>query len=78
MVDAQVGNLRGFVDKRVTQGDDGGNLGTIDTSTSYNTVENAVARLIAIGGVYTAAYVRSLTYNDVIYALRLNDDAAGI
>lgn len=78
MADAQVGNRFGYVDKRLTQGNDGDQLGTADTAVTYNTVENLRARLIAIGGVYTAAYVNSMTVNDMVYAVRLSDDAAGI
>ena len=36
------------------------------------------ARLAAIGGVFTTAYIQTMTYNDKIYALRVNDEAAGI
>lgn len=35
-------------------------------------------RLLAIGGVYTAAYVQILSDNDKVYALRVNDEGAGI
>lgn len=77
-MEVQIGTKFGFVDKRAVQGDDGGLLGTTDTATTYNSVENMRARLIAIGGVYTAAYVNSMTDNDCVYALRLSDDAAGI
>ena len=30
------------------------------------------ARLIAIGGVFTAAYVDLLSYNDMVYALKIS------
>lgn len=79
MADAQVGQVSlNYVDKRLTQGNDGDLLGTKDTGSNYNTVENLRARLIAIGGVYTATYVNSMTVNDMVYAVRLSDDAAGI
>ncbi len=78
-MDAQVGNVASsYVDKRLTQGDDGGNLGTKDTGANYNTVENLRARLVAIGGAYTTERINAMTVNDAIYAVRLNDDLAGI
>ena len=37
------------------------------------------ARLTAISGtLYTAAYLRTISLNDKIYALRMNDDNASI
>jgi hypothetical protein len=49
-------------------------------TTPANYVSNATldARLIAIGGIYTQAYVDSMTQNDKIYAIRVNDDPLSI
>lgn len=77
-MDAQLGTPFGYIDKRMIQGNDGDLLGTADTAVTYNDAENMRARLIAIGGVFTAAYVDSLTFNDCVYALRLADDAGSI
>lgn len=33
------------------------------------------ARLLAIGGVYTQAYIDSMTQNDKVFAIRSNDDS---
>lgn len=43
--------------------------------TAYNDNDSLDARLIAIGGIYTQKYVDSMTQNDKMYAIRLNDDA---
>lgn len=68
----------GFVDKRNVQGAVA-SAGTTDSSANYNNVENLRARLTTINGSYfTAARLNNMTKNDMVYALRLADDAAGI
>lgn len=49
-------------------------------TTPANYVSNASldARLLAIGGVYTQAYIDSMTQNDKIFAVRSNDDPLSI
>lgn len=42
--------------------------------TAFTDNDSLDARLLAIGGVYTQAYIDSMTQNDKIYAIRVNDD----
>lgn len=67
----------GFVDKRRsgTQSDQTP-LGTAGNYASGNAVD---ARLTAISATsYSASRLRQMNINDKVYALRLNDDLAGI
>lgn len=75
MAVAEVEFPLGFVDKRRVQG---GTTSGLGTPANYLSESSIRTRLLAIGGVFTAAYCDSLTKNDMVYALRLNDDAAGI
>ena len=78
MADSVVGGGGGidFVDKRRTQG---AAAGVVGTPANYATVAAMRTRLAAINGTYyTAARLNNMTDNDMVYALRLNDDAAGI
>lgn len=43
--------------------------------TAYNDNDSLDNRLLAIGGIYTQKYVDSMTQNDKMYAIRVNDDA---
>lgn len=77
-------NPLGYVDKRRTFGDLGhanGNptaAGSGDAS-NYASVAGLRARLTAINSTYwTAARLDQSTKNDLVYAVRLADDAAGI
>lgn len=67
----------GFVDKRLSPGQtETQPLGTLANYTTPGAIE---ARLTAISATsYSAARLRQMTLNDKIYALRLNDDVAGI
>lgn len=47
----------------------------IDTPANYQSVSDLDTRLLAIGGIYTQAYLDSLTFNDKVYAVKLNDDS---
>lgn len=74
-----LGVVRGVVDKRQTQ------TGAVPLSTqplatpaNYASEATLRTRLIAIGGVYVTAYIDTMTLNDMVYAVRLSDDAAGI
>ena len=75
---AQVAGLDalGFVDKRRTQGATSGSVGT---PANYADVGALRSRLNTINStLYSAANLDKMTANDMVYAVRLNDDAAGI
>lgn len=52
--------------------------GTIATPANYASNASLDARLLAIGGVYTQKYIDSMTQNDKIYAVRVNDDTLSV
>lgn len=69
-------NELGFVDIRRTQSSTSGVLGTFS---NYQDVATLRSRLSTIDAAYyTATMLDSMTKNDMVYAVRLNDDAAGI
>jgi len=65
--------LNSVVDKRRGRGQAASALATPGNYVSLATLE---ARLLAIG--LTQAKINQMTLNDMIYAVRVNDDAAGI
>lgn len=66
----------GFTDKRSTQAQTTLPVGTV---ANYATVNAMRTRLAAINGAYfTTARLNAMNENDLTYALRLADDAAGI
>lgn len=68
-----------WADARRTQTDvapTGG--GAIVTPGNYVSNATLDARLLAIGGIYTQRYIDSMTQNDKIYAIRVNDDTLSI
>ena len=65
--------VNSVVDKRRGRGQAASALGTPLNYTSLATLE---ARLLAIG--YTQARVNQMGMNDMIYAVRVSDDSAGI
>jgi hypothetical protein len=66
----------GFTDKRVGRGVTANPLAT---PLNYTGVAVLEARLAAINaGYYTAARLAQMTENDMVYATRLADDAAGV
>jgi hypothetical protein len=78
MADAMVGPDidTNWTDKRQVQGAAATQIGT---PANYGSVTAMKARLTAISGTsYTAARLNTMTVNDLIYAIRLNDDTAGI
>jgi hypothetical protein len=76
MANANLGVVRSVVDKRQTQGLD---TQQIATPANYASVAAMRTRLNAISATsYSATRLDSMTVNDMVYALRLNDDAAGI
>lgn len=86
MADIERENPLGYVDKRRNnKGQDAGNTngnpvaaGTSDAS-NYASVAGLRARLAAVNGTYyTATRLNLMTKNDMVYAVRLADDAAGV
>lgn len=78
MAQADIKNERGFVDKRRTQGQTA-NQHSSTFTTNTRDVTAMRTRLTAINGsLYTAAYLDKMTENDMLYALRVADEAAGI
>jgi len=76
MAQAETENPLGLTDKRKTQGST-----THPTGTEANYVDVAAlrARLTTINAAYyTAAVLNLMTKNDMVYAVRVADDAAGI
>lgn len=76
MADTEKENVIGFVDKRRTQS-------TINTAISnptlYSSVDGLRFRLNqALPALYTSTLLNTMTKNDMVYALRTLDDAAGI
>lgn len=47
----------------------------LGTPANYQSSSDIDTRLIAVGGIYTQAYLDTLTFNDKVYALKLNDDS---
>lgn len=45
------------------------------TPANYQSSADIDTRLLAIGGIYTQLYLDTLTFNDKVYALKLNDDS---
>ncbi len=75
MADSDIENPFGFVDRRDTQGaaNQPGNL----ASFRYTAVALLRQELAARSGYYTTARLNEMTKNDMIFALRTFDDAAG-
>lgn len=78
MANFDIGNRQKVVDKRAGRGTTTSSfLGWIDTHT--RDVSAMRARLTAISGTtYTAARLNTMTENDMLYALRMSDDPAGV
>lgn len=67
----------GFVDKR--RSDTPTNTSPLGTIANYATEATLDTRLAAISGTtYSEQVLRIMTTNDKVYALRVNDDSAGI
>ena len=84
MAAVDIENVVGYVDKRRTKDDVGGTAGKTWAATSaYADVPASLttlrARLTTINSsYYTAARMDTMTRNDLVYAARLSDDAAGV
>jgi hypothetical protein len=76
MADSEIENIFGVTDKRRTLGQAANNL---VADANYVDVAALRARLTAINAVsYSVARLNTMTKNDMVYAVRLNDDLAGI
>ena len=78
MANATIENRLGYVDKRYTQG-----LAAMPAAATFatNTFDVAAARtrLAAISSTtYTTSVLDKMTLNDMIYAIRLSDEATSI
>ena len=89
MADQQIGNQLGTADRAINGGtnptnvNSGGNNGNQataeDATVNFMSIATMRARLTAINaGYYTAARLNQMTYNDMMYAIRLNDFATTI
>lgn len=69
----------GFVDIRRVQNDTAGVLATSGTYDNTYTLRTYLAASTAHGaGFYTSARMDNMTKNDLVYAARLIQDAAGV
>lgn len=76
MAEVEKTNILGFVDKRRVAGDT-----TLRAATPLNYVDvgKMRTRLAAISGTtYTTAVLNQMTTNDMVFAIRTNDDAASL
>ena len=80
MANAQLGVVRSVVDKRQVQtGPTPLATQPIATPANYASISTMRTRLTAIGAPYnTTGDLDTMTMNDMVYALRLSDDSAGI
>lgn len=80
MADLNLGGFNSFpsfVDKRRGRGGTGNDV--VGTPANYATVSSMKTRLAAISGTTnTAQRMNNYTKNDMVYAIRLADDAAGV
>ncbi len=77
MANFDIGNRQKVVDKRAGRGTTTSPLTTTDTNARDITAMRA--RLTAISATtYTAARLNIMTENDMMYALRMSDDLAGV
>lgn len=76
MAELDVENFLGVVDKRKGQGI---TAQPFATAANYLSVGAMRSRLTAINAVtYTADVLNHMTKNDMVFAIRSNDDAAGM
>jgi hypothetical protein len=79
MAVAETEHIMGVTDKRQAVTNTGATPGTFDSSVNYNNVENLRARLNTIDSTYfSSTMLDRMTKNDMVYALRLADDSAGV
>ena len=78
MTDAQVRNLLGTADKRNGRANSRTSIGSTPHA-NLKDVASMKARLTAINATtYTPERLNTMTYNDLIYAIRLNDEPTSI
>lgn len=71
MASAQSGNRLRVIDKRLST--------SLGTDANFKDISAMRTRLAAISGTtFTAARLEAMTKNDMVYALRANDEAAGL
>ena len=76
MADKQIGNVAGVAARggKNTNGGSGDRAGLVLTNAASLTVDQLRTRLAAAApGTYTASYLNTMSYNDMVYALRLID-----
>jgi hypothetical protein len=88
VADQQIGNQPGVCACHTGSGTQRSNMtgsntspqdGWDDTGVNDDAIATMRARLTAINGTYyTAARLNTLTYNDMLYAIRLNDFASTV
>ena len=78
MADTDTENVFGVVDKR--RNNKGQNTAQLlTTPNNYDDVDSLRTRLTAISSTtFTTARLNGMTKNDMVYAVRLSDDATGI
>lgn len=77
MADLDIDAPRGVVDKRRARGMAGASV--LTSTANLDSISAMRTRLAAINGAYfTATRLNQMTENDMMMAIRLNDDAAGI
>jgi len=76
MANIETENIWGYVDKRETPASQTDNL---TTPANFADVSSLRARLTAINSTtYTTARLDKMTKNDMVYAVRVSDESAGI
>lgn len=65
----------GLSKAHVIAGSDPKSTDDVTTPANYQSVDDLDTRLLAIGGIYTQTYLDTLTFNDKVYAVKLNDDS---
>jgi len=81
MANTQIGSVQELTvpDKRRTAVSTFASTTPIGTPANYGSISALRTRLAAINGAYyTAAMLDTMTVNDMQYAVKLNDDAAGV
>ena len=78
MADAQTESILGVIDKRGVHGSQSNPYSTTSVGGNLRDIAALRARLTAISSsTYPAAVLNQMTRNDMIFAIRMNDEAAG-
>jgi len=76
MANFDIGNRQKVVDKRAGRGT---TTNPVTSDASMKDISTMRARLTVIGAsTFTAARLDKMTENDMLYAIRMSDDATGI